>query len=512
MSFNNSRSEMPAHTTSTQHLSTSCLGSTAISIDTQTPSASAHQDPPICATTILPAANHDQGLLIATPTAAVHDPVDLISLETAGTGSTHIVLNSCSVLLEREDEKEGGHPHSTYEKGDSAMFNNFTLVSGNFTASMDQEEQGRHPRRLQGSWYTRLFRLERSDTRSNVIVQSSWLSTGGLLMVRSILFLYTMTVLIADICRTERPRYEFCYLTQLSYLGLTAYLGTVSWHTLSEWRHKRARRHARANDALAQAEAQLQQPTAKTTIERQHWLLTDMNFFLYHTICTFHVIVPLVYWTYLSYQGEAHIMAAEVEPDALWRNYSFHGGDIIIVLIEIAINTMPFIPSHVLFVFLACLLYLAEAHVVYHVDGFWIYPFLDTTQGPIWVALYFGVGFLILCAFIVMYFLHRVKYWAIARSTRRHRVLQVQDGKRVQRNPNVASPGNMEITPEMQMRDSYESTLASPQEPAPVQYLYKHRRITELANQNRKRSGTSKSEDSTASTLVGFETPKVREP
>ena len=205
-------------------------------------------------------------------------------------------------------------------------------------------------------------------------------------------------------------------------------------------------------------------------------------------------------------------MAAEVEPDALWRNYSFHGGDIVIVLIEIAINTMPFIPSHFLVVFLVCLLYLAEAHVVYHVDGFWIYSFLDTTQGPIWVAFYFGVGFLILCAFIVMYFLHRAKNWAIARSARRHHVLQVQDGKRVQRNPNVSSLSNMETTPEMQMRSSYESTLASPQEPAPVQYLYKPRRITELANQNRKRSGTSRSEDSTASTLVGSETPKVKEP
>ncbi|KAF9113511.1 hypothetical protein BGX27_001388 [Mortierella sp. AM989] len=102
-------------------------------------------------------------------------------------------------------------------------------------------------------------------------------------------------------------------------------------------------------------------------------------------------------------------MALGIPRNALWRNYSFHGGDLILVLIEFIINTMPFISSHILIVYVVCLLYMGEAFVVYRVNGFWMYPFLDTTVGPIWVAYYIGVGFVIMCAFFLMYFLHRLR-------------------------------------------------------------------------------------------------------
>lgn len=108
-------------------------------------------------------------------------------------------------------------------------------------------------------------------------------------------------------------------------------------------------------------------------------------------------------------------MAVEMSVESLWRNYSFHGGDLVLVLLEISVNSMPFIPSHILIVFFICLLYLAEAHLVHYVDGFWIYPFLDTSVGPVWVAMYFGVGVVIAVAFGVMYFLHRGRNWWFAR-------------------------------------------------------------------------------------------------
>lgn len=129
------------------------------------------------------------------------------------------------------------------------------------------------------------------------------------------------------------------------------------------------------------------------------------------------VIVPLLFWGYLSVQGEARTMAIEMSVESLWRNYSFHGGDLVLVLLEISVNSMPFIPSHILIVFFICLLYLAEAHLVHYVDGFWIYPFLDTSVGPVWVAMYFGVGVVIAVAFGVMYFLHRGRnYWFARRA------------------------------------------------------------------------------------------------
>ncbi|KAG0242046.1 hypothetical protein BGX31_000671 [Mortierella sp. GBA43] len=368
------------------------------------------------------------------------------------------------------------------------------------TSSSDQGiEKGRHPQRLQKSLYTRFFGLERPETRSSVIVGSAWLSTGWLFTVRMVLFVYTFVVLVTDIFRTERPQFEFCFLTQLSYLGLTSYLGTVSWHTFSEWRRERAT--ALRADGLGLAEeAQWEYNPPRnantTTIERQHWLLTDMNFFLYHTICTFHVIVPLLFWGYLAYQGDAKMYASEIGPDALWRNYSFHGGDLIVVMIEIVINTMPFIPSHVVFVYVVCLLYLAEAHIVYLVNGFWTYDFLDTTHGPIWLGLYLGVGFVILCAFIFMYYLHRMKNWLRTRNS-------TTESQQV-------TIGSVQATSSI---DSPTTTTPSPSDllqiPAPV-HIYRHRQISDLLTQNRKRSCSNGSESSTASTLIGFDDTKTK--
>lgn len=87
---------------------------------------------------------------------------------------------------------------------------------------------GRHPltNRKWLSLYTRFFRLDNTPaTHSSQIVHSTWMWTGALFLIRFTMFLYAFSVLLADILLTERPRYEFCYLTQLSYLGLTSYLG-----------------------------------------------------------------------------------------------------------------------------------------------------------------------------------------------------------------------------------------------------------------------------------------------
>ncbi|KAF8927490.1 hypothetical protein BGZ58_010360, partial [Dissophora ornata] len=49
---------------------------------------------------------------------------------------------------------------------------------------LQEDRLQRHPSGIRGSLYTRFFGLERPETRSNVIVQSSWLSTGALFGVR----------------------------------------------------------------------------------------------------------------------------------------------------------------------------------------------------------------------------------------------------------------------------------------------------------------------------------------
>ncbi|KAF9579235.1 hypothetical protein BGW38_004590, partial [Lunasporangiospora selenospora] len=252
--------------------------------------------------------------------------------------------------------------------------------------------------------------------------------------------------------------------------------------------------------------------TDRTTIERQYWLLTDMNFFLYHTICTFHVIVPLLYWGYQGIEGEARMMAIDIPPAALWRNYSLHGGDFIVMTIEFLINAMPFIPTHFVIVLIVCLLYLAEAHLVYRVDGFWIYPFLDTKSGPIWVAMYLGVGAVILAIFTAVYYLHRFRNWLRTRKARR---AARDTGSSVEEgaiegsqdsgfeSSNVTTPINTS-----QFIDTVDGdTKYGPDSKGssvvfrPFQALLSH-------YPNRKRSDSEGSEVSTASTLVGQEEAK----
>ncbi|KAF9181475.1 hypothetical protein BGZ51_005412 [Haplosporangium sp. Z 767] len=219
-----------------------------------------------------------------------------------------------------------------------------------------------------------------------------------------------------------------------------------------------------------------------------------MNFFLYHTICTFHLIVPFIYWGFLAYSGEAKMMAVDVSAVSLWLNYSFHGGDLIVVLFEIAINTMTFIPSHFLIVFFVCLLYLAETHVVYYVDGFWIYPFLDTTNGPIWVLLYFGVGCAILVAFTFMYYLHRIRNACRAKCRRRSTVDSSMLEQQQDQQPSqpLSSPP-LETTDTDISRPGQDNAFT----------IRQFTRLLQTKVQNRKRSCSNTSQESTASTLVG---------
>ncbi|KAF9562830.1 hypothetical protein EC968_005091 [Mortierella alpina] len=469
----------------------------------------------------LPSPLHDDSLSTATTARSNHGLDSIKGSDAMGTGMTLInapasTPDSSKFTQDFEclSETMGPAPaphqhHNDHTLNHSRNHNTHAQEHSLPVQFASQQQHARHPPRVRDSLYTRFFGLERPAAHSSVIVRSSWTSTGWLFFIRFILFLYTFTVLVADLIMTDRPRYAFCYLTQLSYLGLTSYLGTVSWHTLSEWRRERAVRAASSKIIGKKSPAQMEEGvgaegmttlamTRTTTIERQHWLLTDMNIFLYHTICTFHIIVPLMYWGYLSYEGDARVMAVEISSESLWRNYSFHGGDLIVVLIEIAINTMPFIPTHLTIVFAICLLYLGEAHLVHHVDGFWIYPFLDTSGSLIWMALYIGVALAITLAFIVMYYVHRIR----DRYRIRGQILTIPTEK----DQIVSTKEVIDCDPTAYPAEA-ECNQQQQQDPPRYSSSFTVRQITRILqgdslNQNRKRSCSNGSDVSTASTLV----------
>lgn len=208
-----------------------------------------------------------------------------------------------------------------------------------------------------------------------------------------------------------------------------------------------------------------------------------------------------MYWGYLSYEGDARVMAVEISSESLWRNYSFHGGDLIVVMIEIAINTMPFIPTHLSIVYTICLLYLGEAHLVHHVDGFWIYPFLDTSGSLIWMALYVGVAIAITLAFVVMYYIHLIR-----NRYRSKGQMPAITKTKTQEQGVVTTKEVIDYDPVTHPAEAVCIQRPS-QDPPRYSSSFPIRQITRILqgdslNPNRKRSCSNGSDVSTASTLV----------
>lgn len=175
--------------------------------------------------------------------AAYDLPVSPITPMTAGTAcSKHLLLSDLRPLSNQQTQRPRGYHNSngdsteTLEPSGSYPFPFQESESQQYSSTLFEEPTSvsspepralcrRYPPTLRGSRYTRFFGLERPTTQSRVVVQSPWLSTGLLFLFRLALFVYSFAVLATDLVKTERLRYSFCHLTQLSYLGLVSYLG-----------------------------------------------------------------------------------------------------------------------------------------------------------------------------------------------------------------------------------------------------------------------------------------------
>jgi len=196
-----------------------------------TPTSSTLPLRPIVTTALPVYIHHDP----SSPTTATTDAV--MSPGTAGTQRTLFEEDQEVMCTDHSKIGNGNqvprqlsHPSETKEQysfdhDHTPPHTTLTPSSSTLSPFMHLQGQPRHPPNVQNSLYTRFFRLETDQARSEVIVRSSWLSTGWLLGVRSLLFLYTSVVLITDMFRNDRPQFAFCYLTQLSYFGLISYLG-----------------------------------------------------------------------------------------------------------------------------------------------------------------------------------------------------------------------------------------------------------------------------------------------
>jgi len=146
----------------------------------------------------------------------------------------------------------------------------------------------------------------------------------------------------------------------------------------------------------------------------------------YQIQLTAHVIVPIIYWIFLSDE-----LDNQGTPAAYWSSISKHGGDFVMIFIDFILNQIPVLPSHSIFMLALVWLYIfcivscplslsfflsfsflrsrpknqskpnqtkrKVAMVVYAARDMWIYPFLDYTSSL--VAVYY-IGFT-LAAFLL---------------------------------------------------------------------------------------------------------------
>jgi hypothetical protein len=88
---------------------------------------------------------------------------------------------------------------------------------------------------------------------------------------------------------------------------------------------------------------------------------------------------------------------------------SVHAASFFQMMIDVIFNKMIIVPRLVIFELLGMILYMCLAFVVYAVDDFWTYEFLDWSQGPKAAIWYFVVAILAVIVFFLQYGIHQFR-------------------------------------------------------------------------------------------------------
>lgn len=201
--------------------------------------------------------------------------------------------------------------------------------------------------------------------------ETSWcLPPHVLCAIRSILALYAFSVqffILGWLCsHTElggcaAARFEFSYLTILSYWGLAFYFLASSVHTFT---------YARTGTAL---------------LDRLPRPLQVLHAVLYATVTVYPFVVTAVYWGKI-YSAPWYPLAFDA-----WRDVSRHALNSALALFEIVVpRTAPHAWPHVLWLVAVLALYLGLAYITRATTGIYVYSFLDPAQagGPGLIAAY----------------------------------------------------------------------------------------------------------------------------
>ncbi|RCI03841.1 hypothetical protein CU098_009619 [Rhizopus stolonifer] len=171
---------------------------------------------------------------------------------------------------------------------------------------------------------------------------SHFVSTKTLFFIRLLWTTYMTAVIWIDIIYTLLTgefRHFLVYFTDLTSIGLYAYLMTTCIH------HAKYLQSKRPDSFLNQAA-----------------VLNYLYVYLYHTIITYNILTPVVFWALLAKERlfEAHLPVIEC-----WISISLHAVTMMMMVMEIMLSRMVIQIRMILLVFGTVLLYLGMVFIVF---------------------------------------------------------------------------------------------------------------------------------------------------
>lgn len=102
----------------------------------------------------------------------------------------------------------------------------------------------------------------------------------------------------------------------------------------------------------------------------------------------------------------------------MWMDCSLHLVTFFLMIIDVIFNRMKVPIRMVLPVLITMLFYMFLAFIIYAVNGFWVYPFMNWNQGGSTAIWYFAVALIVVAAFFFQVLIHFLRD-LIARKTGR---------------------------------------------------------------------------------------------
>ncbi|KAJ1925457.1 hypothetical protein IWQ60_004538 [Tieghemiomyces parasiticus] len=256
-------------------------------------------------------------------------------------------------------------------------------------------------RRIWSSAYLKPFRS--LDPRDDIVerwVTSNLVTPRTLFLVRLVLLAFAIgTTIVLFLYQGYK---FFNYLTDWSFIGLTLYLMLSTTASGLYCYFDKAHHHTDPVPnvaALRRLEALIPAPRA-TRLAYQA---------IYELFATFHLLVPIVFWTALYSEG-FHTDT----PFTLYSSMAPHTFDLVVLIIEETLNRQRLHPGHIVFPIIVLGLYWAMSFVMLATQHKYVYPFLDFGE-------YHGYVVLVLAGCVVGTAL--IFYTQLALHTRRDRWL-----------------------------------------------------------------------------------------